>query len=60
MILVSGKEQLTKTKPKSSTDLNVLESQEHNFLESASKRYQQQNNYNEEGGSVSIFFFGTK
>lgn len=61
MVLVTCKE-LTKpmqrAKPKSS-DLNVIESQEHNFLESPSsyKRYQQNNNaYNEEGGSVSFVF----
>lgn len=49
---------MQRAKPKSS-DLNVIESQEHNFLESPSsyKRYQQNNNaYNEEGGSVSFVF----
>lgn len=54
IILVFGKETF---KPKSN-DLTVVQSQEHNFLESPSsyKRYQQNNNgYNEDsGGSGSV------
>lgn len=44
-------------KPAKAKDLAIVESQEHNFLEAPSYRSYRQNNneYNEEGGSVSKF-----